>query len=78
MTNEFVEIKISGSRREQGYVTEHFYCHAVIEKSHTKHIIFLFDVTAKFVDPNVGLSKSELSFSLNVTSDRVTCNLRGL
>jgi hypothetical protein len=77
MTNESVEIKITGSRREQGYVGEHFYCHAVMEKSHLRHIIFSFEVIAKFVDPHVELSKSELNFRLDVSSDEVFAFLRG-
>lgn len=78
MSNESIEIKIAGSRKEEGYVCERFYCHAVIEKAHLKNIIiFTFDIAAKFIDPHVDVNKFELNFSLDVTSDSIQAFLKG-
>ncbi|RZC43112.1 hydrocephalus-inducing protein -like protein [Asbolus verrucosus] len=75
-TNRSEIVHVVGSRKYDGCVSEHFYCHAIIEKSPLKNIIFSFDIIAKFIDPHVEVSKSKLNFRVDVTSDYVHASLR--
>lgn len=65
IAREKIDIELSGTRKETGYVTERFYCHAVIEKIHSKQIIFEFDITAEFIEPRLKINKTKLNFCLN-------------
>lgn len=76
MAREQTNIKLFGTKKEKGFVNERFFCHSVIEKIHSKQIIFEFDITANFIEPYLKINKSKLSFCLNSLPE-ISSHLKG-